>query len=56
MALLWCDWLTIVPVLPNSIGRALVSRDGRYVIFDSNVNLKNAHLSKYSDVYMIRVR
>jgi hypothetical protein len=36
--------------------RAAISRDGRYVIFDSNMDLQNTGLNNYSDVYMIKVR
>jgi hypothetical protein len=36
--------------------RAAISRDGRYVIFDSNMDLENTALNNYSDVYMIKVR
>lgn len=36
--------------------RAAVSRDGRYVIFDSNMDLENTGLNNYTDVYMIKVR
>jgi hypothetical protein len=36
--------------------RAAISRDGRYVVFDSNMNLENTGLNNYSDVYMIKVR
>ena len=36
--------------------RATISRDGRYVIFDSNMDLQNTGLNNYSDVYMIKVR
>jgi hypothetical protein len=36
--------------------RAAISRDGRYVIFDSNMDLQYTGLNKYSDVYMIKVR
>jgi hypothetical protein len=35
--------------------RAAISRDGRYVIFDSNMDLQNTGLNNYSDVYMIKV-
>jgi hypothetical protein len=35
--------------------RAAISRDGRYVIFDSNMD-ENTGLNNYSDVYMIKVR
>jgi hypothetical protein len=36
--------------------RAAISRDGRYVIFDSNMDLEDTGLNNYSDVYMIKVR
>ncbi len=36
--------------------RAAISRDGRYVVFDSNMDLENTGLNNYSDVYMIKVR
>jgi hypothetical protein len=36
--------------------RAAISRDGRYVISDSNMDLENTALNNYSDVYMIKVR
>ena len=35
--------------------RAAISRDGRYVIFDSNMNLSDTGLNDYTDVYLIRV-
>jgi len=36
--------------------RAAISRDGRYVVFDSNMDLENTGLNNYTDVYMIKVR
>lgn len=36
--------------------RAAISRDGQYVIFDSNMNLADTGLNNYADVYLIRVR
>ena len=35
--------------------RAAISRDGRYVVFDSNMNLDNTGLSDYADAYLIRL-
>jgi hypothetical protein len=35
---------------------AAISRNGRYVVFDSNMNLSDTGLSDYSDVYQIKVR
>ena len=35
--------------------RAAISRDGRYVVFDSNMG-ENMGLNNYTDVYMIKVR
>jgi hypothetical protein len=36
--------------------RAAISRDGRYVVFDSNMNIGNTGLSDYADVYLIKVQ
>jgi hypothetical protein len=36
--------------------RAAISRDGRYVVFDSNMNLANTGLNDYADVYLIKIR
>ncbi len=36
--------------------RAAISRDGGYVVFDSNMDISDADLNSYSDVYMIKVR
>jgi hypothetical protein len=36
--------------------RAAISRDGRYVVFDSNLNLSDTGLNDYTDVYLIRTR
>jgi len=36
--------------------RAAISRDGRYVVFDSNMDLENTGLNNYTDVYAIKVR
>lgn len=36
--------------------RAAISRDGRYIVFDSNMNLSSTGLNDYSDVYLIKVR
>jgi len=36
--------------------RAAISRDGGYVVFDSNMNINDSGLNSYSDVYMIKVR
>ena len=36
--------------------RAAISRDGGYVVFDSNMDIGNTGLNSYSDVYMIKVR
>jgi hypothetical protein len=36
--------------------RAAISRDGSYVVFDSNMNIQDSGLNSYSDVYMIKVR
>jgi hypothetical protein len=33
--------------------RAAISRDGRYLVFDSNMGIGNTGLSDYSDVYLI---
>lgn len=35
---------------------AAISRDGHYVIFDSNMDLAKTGLNNYSDVYLIKVR
>jgi hypothetical protein len=36
--------------------RAAISRDGRYVVFDSNMGLEGTGLKNYTDVYAIKVR
>jgi hypothetical protein len=36
--------------------RSTISRDGRYVVFDSNMNFSDTGLNDYTDVYLIRVR
>jgi len=36
--------------------RAAISRDGRYVVLDSNMNLSGTSLNEYSDVYLMKVR
>jgi hypothetical protein len=36
--------------------RAAISRDGRYLVFDSNMNRSETGLNDYADVYLIRVR
>jgi hypothetical protein len=36
--------------------RASISRDGRYVVFDSNMNINDTGLNDYSDVYLIKVQ
>jgi hypothetical protein len=36
--------------------RAAISRDGGYVVFDSNMDINDSGLNSYSDVYMIKVR
>ena len=33
--------------------RAAISKDGRYVVFDSNMGIGNSGLNNYSDVYLI---
>jgi hypothetical protein len=36
--------------------RAAISRDGGYVVFDSNMGISDSGLNSYSDVYIIKVR
>jgi hypothetical protein len=36
--------------------RASLSRDGRYVVFDSNMGIRHSGVSDYADVYLIKVR
>jgi hypothetical protein len=36
--------------------RAAISRDGRYLVFDSNMDLSDTGLNNYTDVYLIKVR
>jgi hypothetical protein len=36
--------------------RASISRDARYVVFDSNMGIPSTGLNSYSDVYLIKVR
>ena len=36
--------------------RAAISRDGHYVVLDSNMNLSGTGLNSYSDIYLIKVR
>jgi hypothetical protein len=36
--------------------RAAISRDGRYLVFDSNMDMGDTGLNSYSDVYLIKLR
>ena len=39
-----------------AIPRGAISRDGKYVIFDSNFDISNSGLSNYTDVYLTKTR
>jgi hypothetical protein len=36
--------------------RAAISRDGRYLVFDSNMDVSDTGLNNFSDVYLIKLR
>jgi hypothetical protein len=36
--------------------RAAISRDGRYVVFDSNMNIHDTGLNDYTDSYLIKLQ
>jgi hypothetical protein len=36
--------------------RAAISRDGRYAVFDSNMNIGSTGLNNYTDVYLITIQ
>jgi hypothetical protein len=39
-----------------AIPRGAISRDGRYVVFDSNFDISNSGLPNYTDVYITKVQ
>lgn len=39
-----------------AIPRGAISRDGKYVVFDSNFDLSNTGLPNYSDVYLVNIQ
>ena len=39
-----------------AIPRGAISRDGKYVVFDSNFDISNSGLSNYTDVYITKVQ
>jgi len=39
-----------------AVPRASISRDGRYLVFDSNFDISNTGFSQYTDVYMIKIQ
>lgn len=39
-----------------AIPRGAISRDGKYVVFDSNFDISNSGLSSYTDVYISKVQ
>jgi hypothetical protein len=39
-----------------AVPRASISRDGRYLIFDSNFNISNTGFPQYSDVYLVEIQ
>ena len=39
-----------------AIPRGAISRDGRYVVFDSNFDISNTGLPNYTDVYTVKVQ
>jgi len=38
------------------VPRASISRDGKYLVFDSNFNISNTGFPQYSDVYLMRIQ
>jgi hypothetical protein len=39
-----------------AIPRASISRDGKYLVFDSNFNISNTGSAQYTDVYLIKIQ
>lgn len=39
-----------------AIPRASISRDGRYLVFDSNFDISNTGSAQYTDVYLIKIQ
>jgi hypothetical protein len=39
-----------------AVPRASISRDGKYLIFDSNFNISNTGFPQYSDVYLMQIQ
>jgi Transmembrane protein 131-like N-terminal/Abnormal spindle-like microcephaly-assoc'd, ASPM-SPD-2-Hydin len=39
-----------------AIPRASISRDGKYLVFDSNANISNTGFAQYTDVYLIKIQ
>ncbi len=39
-----------------AIPRASISRDGKYLVFDSNFDISNTGFSQYTDVYLIKIQ
>jgi len=39
-----------------AVPRGAISRDGKYVVFDSNFDISNTGLSNYTDVYLTKVQ
>lgn len=39
-----------------AIPRGAISRDGKYVVFDSNFDISNSGLSNYTDVYLVKTQ
>ncbi len=39
-----------------AIPRGAISRDGKYVLFDSNFDISNTGLTDYTDVYLSKVQ
>jgi hypothetical protein len=39
-----------------AIPRASISRDGKYLVFDSNFNISNTGFAQYTDVYLVKIQ
>src|SRR5260370_18085658 len=39
-----------------AIPRASISRDGKYLVFDSNFDISNTSFAQYTDVYLIKIQ
>ncbi len=39
-----------------AVPRASISRDGKYLVFDSNFDISNTGSAQYSDVYLIKIQ